>query len=92
MANNDTIYAEAEAAWALTLASDESVRALCSVTDPRLIRAAWMSGHCKGRLHGMIDAQMKYAEAMIQRDKLERHTGRQEHDLDSGGNPLKPGR
>lgn len=91
MANNDQIHAEAETAWALAVASEEAVRALCSVADPALIRMAWLLGHYKGRLAGMTSAENIYAESMIRRDKLERGAGRTEHDLDSSGRPLKSG-
>ena len=89
---NAQIHAEAETAWALAVASEEAVRALCSVADPDLIRMAWLLGHYKGRLTGMISAENAYAEQMLRRDAELRQSGRPEHDLDSGGNPLKPGR
>jgi hypothetical protein len=82
------VYADTEAEWAMALASDEGVRALCEVSPPGVVRTAWMLGHNKGRRTGLVEAQVRYADAMIQRDKMVRHTGTAEHDKDARGNPL----
>lgn len=82
------IYAEAETAWAIALASDEAVRALCTVAEASAVRMAWMLGHCQGRIAGLTTAENMYAARMTQRDKQERHTGTAEHDTDTRGNPL----
>lgn len=36
-------------------------------------------------------AQLRYADAMIQRDQIERHVGRADHDQDVFGRPLRAG-
>lgn len=90
--SNEQMHAEAETAWALALVSDEAVQALCLVAPKEIIRMAWMLGHYKGRIDGTINAEVKYAEAMIQRDRIERHSGRPDQDTTTRGDSLKPGR
>jgi hypothetical protein len=82
------LQAEAETAWAMALASDEAIRAMCTVAPQEVVRMAWIMGHFKGRLDGVIAAENIYAEAMISKDKAERFEGRPEHDRDTRGNPL----
>lgn len=84
----DEVKAMAEAAYAVALASDDGLRAMCTVAPPEVIRMAWIMGHYKGRIAGVIAAETIYAEAMIRRDVTERHEGRPEHDKDTRGNPL----
>lgn len=86
--NDSTMHAEAETAYALALASDEGLRAMTTVAPPEIVRIAWIMGHYKGRRDGMIQAEVVYAQRMLQRDKEERYTGRAEHDRDTRGNQL----
>ena len=68
-----------------------------------LVLMVYNLGRCDGRVQqlasveAMIDENLgdvinAYAEQMLRRDAELRQSGRPEHDLDSGGNPLKPGR
>lgn len=84
----DPLPNEAEAAWTVALASDEGLRAMCTVAPKEVVRLAWIMGHYKGRLAGVLAAQVIYAEAMIQRDRLKRYEGGPEHDMDTRGGRL----
>lgn len=45
--------ADADAAFALTMASDPAVRALAEVADKEVIRMAWTLGYVRGRVDGL---------------------------------------
>ena len=83
-----TDHSEVETAYALELASNEGLRAMCELAPQDVVRMAWIMGHYKGRGAGLKQAEDLYAEAMIRRDQLQRHTGTAEHDKDARGNPL----
>ena len=55
------------------------------------LRAAYVLGELTGKIAMARKGENLYADAMIQRDKIERHTGRPEHDADTFGRPLKAG-
>lgn len=82
------LQAEAEAAWAMAFASDDAIRAMCTVAPQEVVRVAWIMGHFKGRIAGVVAAENIYAEAMISKDKVARFEGLPEHDRDTRGNPL----
>ena len=54
------------------------------------LRSAFVLGELTGRI-AMARKSDLYAEAMLQRDKIERYQGRPDQDLDTFGRPLKAG-
>lgn len=62
--SNDPLHAEAETAWAMAYASDEGLRAMCSIAPQEVVRLAWIMGHYKGKIAGAIAAQVVYAESL----------------------------
>lgn len=58
--NSAEVEANAQAAFAMELASSAALQALCTIASKEVVRMAWLLGHCQGRLHAFEQVRKEF--------------------------------